>query len=69
MSTPESTAPRLGARYATVLPELVVPWQAASAAAPELLLLNEPLVAELGLDPDHLRSADGVRLLVGNHVP
>ena len=69
MSTPESTAPRLGARYATVLPELVVPWQAAAAAAPELLLLNEPLVAELGLDPDHLRSEDGVRLLVGNHVP
>src|SRR5699024_10520145 len=47
----------------------VVPWQAASAAAPELLLLNEPLVAELGLDPDHLRSEDGVRLLVGHHVP
>ena len=69
MSTPESAAPRLGARYATVLPELVVPWQAATAAAPELLLLNEPLAAELGLDPDLLRSEDGVRLLVGNHVP
>ena len=35
----------------------------------ELLVLNEPLAAELGLDPSWLRSRDGVRLLVGNSLP
>ena len=73
MSTSEqsatSTAPKLGAHYATALPELVVPWHAAEAATPGLLILNEPLAAELGLDPAYLRSEEGVRLLVGNHVP
>ena len=69
MSTPQSTAPRLGARYATELADLVVPWRAAEASAPELLLLNESLAAELGLDPAYLRSDEGLLLLVGNHVP
>ena len=32
-------------------------------------MLNEPLAAELGLDPAYLRDADGVRLLIGNLVP
>ena len=68
MSTPQSAAPRLGARYVTELAELVVPWRAAEAAAPEVLLLNESLAAELGLDPAYLRSDEGTRLLVGNHV-
>jgi uncharacterized protein YdiU (UPF0061 family) len=36
---------------------------------PRLLVLNEPLATELGLDPAWLRSPDGVRLLVGNTVP
>lgn len=64
-----STAPRLGARYATELPELAVPWKAAEVTAPELLVLNESLAAELGLDIDYLRGEEGVRLLSGNHVP
>ena len=29
---------------------LYVPWQAAPASAPRLLVLNEPLAAELGVD-------------------
>lgn len=73
MSSTERSAslsgPLLGAGYATELPDLVIPWHAAEAAAPELLLLNEPLATELGLDPAYLRSEEGVRLLVGNHVP
>lgn len=64
-----STAPRLGAHYAAALPELVLHWQAADASAPELLILNESLAAELGLDVEYLRSDEGIRLLVGNHVP
>ena len=36
-------------------------WQAAAAPAPRLLALNDALAAELGLDPDALRSARGRR--------
>jgi uncharacterized protein YdiU (UPF0061 family) len=55
--------------FARELPELSVPWQAEPAPDPRLLVLNEPLAAELGLDPDWLRSADGLRLLLGTQVP
>jgi len=56
-------------RFARELPELAVPWQAEEAPGPEILVLNEQLAASLGLDPQYLRSPDGVRLLVGNSVP
>ncbi len=46
---PESTVV-LGNRFATELPELAVRWQAESTPEPRLLVLNEPLAAELGLD-------------------
>ncbi|WP_111509290.1 protein adenylyltransferase SelO [Mycobacterium kyogaense] len=51
------------------LPELAVRWQAEDAPNPTLLVLNEPLAAELGLDAAWLRSAEGVRLLAGTAVP
>ena len=56
----------LQTRFASELPELAVPWQAEPAPAPGLLALNEPLARELGLDPAELRTAEGLRLLVGN---
>jgi len=56
-------------RFATELGALAVPWQASEAPEPRLLLLNESLADELGLDPRWLRSDDGVRLLVGNALP
>ena len=65
---PESTVV-LGNRFATELPELAVRWQAESTPGPRLLVLNEPLAAELGLDPTWLRSTDGMGLLVGTRVP
>ena len=37
--------------------------------APQLVRLNEPLAAGLGLDVDWLRSEDGVQVLAGNSVP
>lgn len=37
-------------------------------AEPRLVLLNEPLARELGLDPDFLRSPEGVALLSGNRI-
>ncbi|GAA3458093.1 YdiU family protein [Saccharothrix longispora] len=67
-----STAPPtvvLGDEFARTLPELALPRQADEAPAPHLLVLDERLAAEVGLDPDWLRGPEGVRLLVGNHVP
>jgi uncharacterized protein YdiU (UPF0061 family) len=48
---------------------MAVPWQAEEVVDPRLLVLNESLAIELGLDPASLRSFDGLRLLVGNLVP
>jgi serine/tyrosine/threonine adenylyltransferase len=56
-------------RFADELPELAVPWRAEEAPEPRLLVLNEPLAAELGLDPALLRSPAGIGLLVGRDVP
>ena len=64
-----SNAPTLGSRFADELPEMAVPWQAAEPPAPRLLVLNEPLAAELGLDAQWLRSDDGVRFLTGTALP
>ncbi|WP_111767097.1 protein adenylyltransferase SelO [Nakamurella deserti] len=55
--------------FAAAFPELSMPWTAETAPDPALLVLNEPLAAELGLDPAALRTPDGVRLLIGNTVP
>src|SRR5688572_26697990 len=59
----------LGDRFAGELGEMALPWQAEQAPDPRLLVLNERLAAELGWDPAWLRSAEGLRLLVGNAVP
>jgi serine/tyrosine/threonine adenylyltransferase len=48
---------------------LFVPWQAEPLPDPELLLLNDALAAELGLDPAELRTPEGVAVLVGADVP
>ncbi|MCH9667932.1 MAG: YdiU family protein [Actinomycetia bacterium] len=59
----------LQGRFVRELPELAVRWQAEAAPEPTLVLLNEPLAAELGLDAAWLRSAEGLGLLVGTTVP
>jgi uncharacterized protein YdiU (UPF0061 family) len=56
-------------RFARELPELAVAWQAEEAPDPALLVLNEPLATELGLDPAWLRTPEGLGLLVGAVVP
>jgi serine/tyrosine/threonine adenylyltransferase len=56
-------------RFARAVPELAVPWQAEPVPEPRLLALNEPLAAELGLDPGVLRGDDGLGLLTGTIVP
>jgi len=69
VSLAPSSSVALDSRFADELAELALPWQAAQAPDPQLLVLNEPLATELGLDPAWLRSPDGLRLLVGNLVP
>jgi uncharacterized protein YdiU (UPF0061 family) len=59
----------LDGRFARELPEMAVRWKAEEAPDPRLLVFNERLAADLGLDADWLRTPDGVRLLVGNSVP
>jgi uncharacterized protein YdiU (UPF0061 family) len=67
--TTTSATLRLTGRFAAELPELAVPWQAEEPSEPRLLALNEPLAAELGIDPELLRGPEGVGLLTGTLVP
>ncbi len=56
-------------RFARELPEMAVPWRAEPAPDARLLVLDEALAAELGLDAAGLRSPAGVGLLVGTTLP
>lgn len=51
------------------LPELAVRWQAETPPDAQLIVLNEALSTELGLDAAWLRSSVGVRFLVGTLLP
>ena len=64
-----ATALVLDDGFARELPEMALAWQAADAPAPRLLVLNEPLAADLGLDAQWLRSPDGVGFLLGRSLP
>ena len=55
--------------YAREVPGLSVTWTAAPVPAPELLVLNEGLAVELGVEPAALRAPAGVSLLVGHGLP
>ncbi|NEK60460.1 YdiU family protein [Geodermatophilus sabuli] len=69
MTVAPAPAVTLSDRFARELPEMSLPWQAEDAPDPQLVVLNEALAADLGLDAESLRSEAGVRLLVGNAVP
>jgi serine/tyrosine/threonine adenylyltransferase len=56
-------------RFARDLAEMALPWRAEDAPDPQLLVLDEALAAELGLDPAWLRTPEGLGLLLGTHVP
>lgn len=58
----QNTYARLPVRFFTKLDPTPV-------QAPSLLLLNEDLARELGLDPAFLRSEDGAQVLGGNRIP
>lgn len=69
MSTAIPSTLTFEGRFARELKELAVPWQAEEAPDPQLLVLNEPLASELGLDPSSLRTPEGTLLLIGNRIP
>jgi len=46
-----------------------VEWSAAPAKAPKLLMLNEALAEELGLDPAALNTDAGTEIFAGNQAP
>ena len=56
-------------RFAREFKEMAIPWRAEEAPDPRLLVLNEHLAVELGLDPAFLRSPEGLLLLIGNAIP
>lgn len=49
--------------YAQELEGFYVPWRAETAPKPELLIFNDTLAKELGLNPDMLKSKTGPVLL------
>ena len=51
------------------LPELGIEWRAQSAPAPRSVLVNDGLAAQLGLDPQRLRTRTGAALLTGTDLP
>jgi serine/tyrosine/threonine adenylyltransferase len=69
MSTEAQPAVILASRFAQELAEMAIPWRAEEVPEPRLMVLNEPLATELGLDPASLRSEAGLLLLIGNVVP
>ncbi len=69
VSVAPDTTVALQNRFFGELPEMAVRWQAEAPSDLRLLVLNERLAAELGLDSAWLRSSGGLRFLVGNLVP
>jgi len=55
--------------YARAVPGLTVAWTAAPVPEPRLLVLNEELAAELGVDAAALREPAGVAMLTGHGLP
>ncbi len=55
--------------FADALEGLYAEWAPASVPHPELVVLNESLAAELGLDVDHLVSPVGAAVLAGHAPP
>lgn len=69
MSVDAQSTVSLDGQFARELPELATPWQAEPAPDPRLVVLNEPLAAQLGFDPASLRNAEGLGLLIGTALP
>ena len=69
MSVTERPLLELDSSFVRELAGLYEPWAAAPAPEPELLVLNEGLAEDLGLDAEALRTPHGVAQLIGTEVP
>src|SRR5687768_8322321 len=69
MSTATVELFRFDNSFVRELPELGVEWHPVPVPSPRLLVLNDALASELGLDPEVLRDPDGVAALAGNVTP
>lgn len=56
-------------QFATHFPEMAISWQAEAVPQAQLLVLNEDLAKELGLDPAELKTQSGIGLLTGTQLP
>jgi uncharacterized protein YdiU (UPF0061 family) len=68
VGNPDTPRLALDSSYARELVGLYEPWRAVPSPRPELLVFNDALSDELGLDTAALRTPAGVALLVGNAV-
>jgi uncharacterized protein YdiU (UPF0061 family) len=59
----------LQAHFAQDLAELAIPWRAEATPSPDVVVLNDGLTVELGLDPAWVRTPMGVGLLTGTVLP
>ena len=59
----------LEGQFARDLAELAIPWRAEQPPDPRLVVLNDQLARELGLDAASLRTHEGLGLLTGSLVP
>ncbi|MEM9632610.1 MAG: YdiU family protein [Pseudomonadota bacterium] len=55
--------------YARDLPGFYVDWEGAKVPEPRIVLFNEPLSRELGLDPDELNTPEGAEIFAGTRKP
>ncbi|MGQ0624968.1 MAG: protein adenylyltransferase SelO [Sporichthyaceae bacterium] len=69
MSPEPALSLQLENSFARDLPALAVSWQAAVWPDPEVVVINDALAAELGLDAHWLRTPAGLALLTGAQVP
>ena len=61
MVTAATTLFELDDSYARAVPSLSTPWRAAPVPSPELLVLNEELAAELGVDAATVLAEQAIR--------
>lgn len=66
---PESAGIALEHDFADRLPELSVPWRAFHPEEPRLLVWNDALAEELGIDSGRFTGSARVRFLLGNALP
>ncbi|ANG85011.1 protein adenylyltransferase SelO [Microbacterium aurantiacum] len=71
MTPSARTAPSIALthRFADAVPEMAVAWRADAPPAPALLVLDDALATELGLDPAFLRTPAGLAFLTGTALP